>query len=439
VKKHGLRILHILPHLGGGVGAVMRAWLRSEAETASANRHAVVALETVNEPSRTCFNAVGVPWEEQASAKRMNTLVENADVVVIHWWNHPLLTKLLYDGLGPARVVFWSHVNGLACPQSFCPEIFEVPDWFVFASTASWLSPVVQALPGHLQARIRVIRSCAGIPREADSPHVKPDEFQIGYVGTVEPAKMNAVFLTLCDVAEIRTPCLVAGGPLHHELMNQAKSIGKANRFDIRGPVADPTPLWRQIHVLAYPLCPTHYGTGEQSLIEAMAFGVVPVTLANPPEKALLRHRETGWIADTPSDFTEALRFLLKHPDERKRMAEAGRRFVQEECRMRTTQQAFTDLFTALAEQPKRSRRLTFSDMDDVSPGSPFHLFLAACGDPGTRSAAWDLAKNKRCEEIPGFFSYATRGSPSHYLRMLGSDSHLERICLYASTHDRKR
>jgi L-malate glycosyltransferase len=423
-------VLHIFPHVGGGVGTVFRALLQAEVrDMASPYSHAVASLETINDLSKSCFDACGTPWAELAGRETINALVDNADMVLVHWWNHPLLMKLLFEGLRPARLALWSHVNGYAAPQSFFPELFEMPDSFIFATKASFNTPVVQGLPEVLRSKLRVIRSCAGIPEGSTQLCNKEGPFRIGYVGTVEPAKMSPDFLELCATAELGMPCIVAGGTAHEELRTRALALGILNRFEILGPVSDTKPIFRQLHAFAYPLSPLHYGSGEQVLIEAMAFGAVPVVFDNPAEKALIRHCETGLVAQNAAAFSAALRFLADNPAERSRMAAAGHRFVMENCDIRISREKFHNTFDEMAAMPKRLCRLVIPEFEGVESGSPFHLFLASCAGATEHDAALTIASGGRCYDPPPSFRFTTRGSPAHYLRMLGADACLELLC----------
>ncbi|MBU0767458.1 glycosyltransferase family 4 protein, partial [Patescibacteria group bacterium] len=357
MKNSQQKVLHILPHIGGGVGSVIRALLKEEVEQAGRPYSCSVAtLETINDTSKTCFNALGIQWTERATNENIRSLARDVDIVLVHWWNHPLLMKLLFEGFPPSRLALWSHVNGFNVPQSFFPELFGISDIFVFATKASFDAPVVKRLSGEIKkGKLRVIRSCAGIPADAVKPYDKDGPFQFGYIGTVESAKMHPDFLNLCASAKISIPCIVAGGPDHDKLRSQADHLGVANQFEILGPVNDPGPIFRRLHVLAYPLNPAHYGTGEQVLVEAMAYGAVPVVFANPPEKALIRHGETGLIANTAEEFANALRFLAENSSERERLAVAGRRFVLDECDIKVRVSDFHALYEEILAFPKCS------------------------------------------------------------------------------------
>jgi glycosyltransferase involved in cell wall biosynthesis len=426
-------VLHLLPHGGGGVGAVLRALLEAELRESTSIIPSIASLERLNETTRDHFKALGISWIDCVAMKsgfeKLSALVRRADIVLVHWWNHPLLMRLLFQGLPPSRLALWSHVNGFAAPQSFFPELFDFPDRFVFATKASWQSPAVHGLPSKIMNKLRVIRSCAGIPANAIKPCIKNGPFQFGYVGTVEPAKMHPDFLELCAAAKIPSRCIVAGGPAHDELRSQADHLGLGNQFDILGPVDDPMPYFRRLHAFAYPLNSAHYGSGEQVLVEAMAYGAVPVVFDNPPEKALIRHGETGLITHSAEEFTNALRFLADNPADRKRLAAAGRQFVFDECDIKFSVSDFHALYDEMLSLPKRPHGLGLPSFDGIDDGSPFHLFLASCGSDATRNYFKKIGVQSGICSPPTGFSSITRGTPQHYLRLLGHDPSLERIC----------
>ncbi len=426
-------VLHIFPHAGGGVGSVLRALLAAETASDSPFIHQAASLEYLNEKTKIHFDAHGIAWLDEVAQRhheRLNELLVRADIVLVHWWNHPLVYRFLHLGLPPVRLLIWSHVNGYFAPQIFFPALLEMPDLFLFTSATSLKAPAVLALSDTSRQNLRVIRSCLGIPAGAQDMPVKSDPFCAGYVGTVEAVKMHKDFLTMCADAQMPAPCIVAGGADHEKLRQKAAALNIADRFDILGPIPDATDVFRKIHAFAYPLSPRHYGTGEQVIIEAMAFGAVPVVLANPPEKALVRHNETGLIAQNAAEFSAALNRLQADPQERLRLAAGGRRFVLEECGIEHSLRAFHDVFQTVLALPKRPRRLTLpAAFDGVADGSPLHLFLASLGDTPERANFERLLQGDRSVILPVDFASKTRGTPQHYLSMLGQDEKLESIC----------
>ncbi|MBN1381292.1 MAG: glycosyltransferase family 4 protein [Deltaproteobacteria bacterium] len=430
--KRKTNILHLLPHAGGGVGAVLRAVLAAESEKESPYRHVVASLDYLNDVTQKHFNIHGISWTDEVAVKRrdeLSALLDQADIVLAHWWNHPLIMRLLFEGLPATRLIIWSHVNGYYPPQAFFPELFELPERFVFTSKVSMTVPAVQELSDDLKSRLRVIRSCAGIPSGSESLCPKSDPFRAGYIGTVEPVKMHADFLSMCANANMPTPVVVAGGPDHEDLRRQAQAMNLAGCFHILGPVKDASRIFRLLHAFAYPLSPRHYGTGEQVLIEAMAFGAVPVVLANPPEKALIRHGQTGLVADNAADFSAKLRMLMENPAERETLAAGGRRFVMEECGIEHSIKAFHALFEETLSLSKQPRKLKLQPADGVNSGSPLHLFLASLGNAEERRGFEKALQRNDSSEFPIDFASKTRGTSFHYLAMLGDDPGLKHLC----------
>jgi glycosyltransferase involved in cell wall biosynthesis len=430
--KRPSSILHIIPHAGGGVGAVIRAILAAESVPECPHKHTVASLEYLNEVTKAHFEKHQIPWIDEIAEKRqaeLPALLHAADIVLVHWWNHPLLIKFLFQGLPPIRLIMWSHVNGYFPPQAFFSSLFDMPDLFVFTSKTSFMAPAVQLLSNRIMEKLRVIRSSSGIPEGVENVCEKTNPFQAGYIGTVESVKMHSDFLSMCANANIPTPCIVAGGPAHEELRQKAIAMNFASFFNILGPVNDPKYIYRHLHALAYPLSPRHYGTGEQVLIEAMAYGAVPVVLSNPPEEAIVSHGETGLVAKSAADFSAALRMLMENPAERSRLADGGHRFVMEECGIEHSIKAFHALFEETLNMPKQQRKLELPPITGVTYGCPLHLFLASLGDTEERHIFEKVLHQKYVGVFHDDFASRTRGTPFHYLSMLGDDPELKVLC----------
>ena len=102
-------VLHLLPHSGGGAGTVLRALLEAELMEGASPIPSIASLERLNETTRCHFNGLGIPWVDCIAMKggfeKLPPLVKRADIVLVHWWNHPLLMHLLFQGMPPSRLV----------------------------------------------------------------------------------------------------------------------------------------------------------------------------------------------------------------------------------------------------------------------------------------------------------------------------------------------
>ena len=280
-------ILHVIPHAGGGVGAVLRAFLAADAaaEGLGITRWPASNISTMRR------KRIATGTASPGSTKRLRPAVRCSGAAArSRHRSGALVEPSADDAVSGRRASARASGHVVACqrPISFAgvfPGAVRPAGPIRLHLAGVLCGPAVQQLPDRIRARLAVVRSFAGIPAGAETPCEKSGPFQAGYVGTVESVKMHPGFLRMCADADLPVPCIVAGGPAHEELRRQAVAANLDSRFRILGPVADPAPIFRKLHALAYPLSPRHYGTGENVLIEAMAFGAVPVVLANPAER----------------------------------------------------------------------------------------------------------------------------------------------------------
>lgn len=93
---------------------------------------------------------------------------------------------------------------------------------------------------------------------------------------------------------------------------------------------------------------PWSQGKCGLKVLQYLAAGL-PV-IANPVgmHRQLVRHGETGFLAETPQQWAEAVATLTAHPELRQRMGEAGRRLVEEEFNEYRSAVKFADVIESL-------------------------------------------------------------------------------------------
>ena len=100
-------IVHITPHLGGGVGRVLLNYLekvRGNPDFA----HKVLCLEYANDKAVSASQTSGFSLRGEMSADPEGILAEiaGADIVLIHWWNHPCCMTFWFVKTCPLPVLF---------------------------------------------------------------------------------------------------------------------------------------------------------------------------------------------------------------------------------------------------------------------------------------------------------------------------------------------
>jgi hypothetical protein len=384
-----MKILHVTPHLGGGVG-------KAHAAISAALPDAVEQTFVLLEPPRDrryidAIEAAGARVIVAVHLERVAELAREADIVQFDFWNHPRLLECLARCNLPAmRSVFWSHISGLSRPL-IQPELMQGADRFVFTSEASlaisWLAPLREAAP----RKFAVINSGFGMSGSARR----------------QSSNRPPAIADRLDGDDIRVS--VWGEP-DEAVVARAESMHHSGRIRFCGYTADPAAALAEADIFFYPLQPDHFGTAENALVEAMSLGLVPVVLNNRAEKAIVRHGETGFVEHAIGDCTAKLQMLLAQPQLRERMARAAMRHVDENLTPAQSALEFMVLWLGLLGEPKK-----MTDFRAVIGDTPADWFLSTQSLPG---AAW-LPPTWQVNER------ATKGTLAHFDSVFPGDSSL--------------
>jgi len=320
-----MRILHITPHMGGGVGTVIMGWM--EADTDYRSYHAILCLDSINDKAQNALSRFNTPYIELgATSSYIPMYVDKADIILVHAWDHPWLEELLRKGLPDCRLVFWCHKNYPVPTKGV-----NYPDLFIDTSP-------IQGHGRHIWSTGNISRFLAIKPKAHEG-------FNIGYVGTVDYKKMHPDFFDMCLKITASIPgvrfTVVGENHLPHgpwDLM-----------ITYTGKVDDVAPYLAEMDVFGYPLRPDRYGTSEQVVGEAMAAGVVPVLMPNPAEK------EIGFWVSSPQQYCDTIYFLHKHPDHRENLSICAREMARRKYSIDRMIASWNEVFAEMMEKPKRS------------------------------------------------------------------------------------
>jgi glycosyltransferase involved in cell wall biosynthesis len=430
-----MKIAHITPHLGGGVGQVLLNYLARV--QGGPDKHELWCLDYANPQARARADREGLVLRDSLGLDhgRLAAAVRRADIVVAHWWNHPLLYAWFMGGLiPPCRLLLWSHVSGLAEPQVFTPALAAFPDLFAVATPHSFTSPVWQDRPmAGRAAHPRLLFSCAGLEHVARAEPRPHPGFRVGYLGTVDYVKMHPGFLDMCLAADLpEARFAVAGGPKDRELAREAEAKGAAGRFEILGQISDIESFLSSLDVFGYPLNPRHYGTGEQCLIEAQAAGAPPVVLAGGAEEYVVEDGLTGLVAKNEADYSRCLERLYHDRELRLALSARARARARERFDIDSMVQGFEALYAELMARPKSHKAWPGNPGPGPARFSPAEIFLSSQGGLGRffAEAGPGLSGPERTGELfsrLNITAYSeTRGSVFHYLSFFPEDRGLK-------------
>lgn len=438
-SKNGKKtILHITPHLGGGVGSVLLNYLAAVRNHPDFI-HQVYSLEYANDRAIQASVNTGFLLRDKMSGNHASLLdaVSRADIVLIHWWNHPLLYDLLVrEKLPESRVIFWSHISGFHPPYVFPPAALQYPDLFIFTSPLSMNIEEVQSLLATQKQKLRVIWSTGGISEAARVKPVKHSGFNIGYIGTVDYGKLHPHFLNMCSKVKIPdVRFIVCGGPSEKIIQEESKRYGKEHQVIFTGPINNVEHYLSQFDVFGYPLSPFHYGTCEQVLGESMAAGVPPVVLNNPTESLIVEHSVTGLIASDEDSYVSALEELYFNPSLRKTLSEnAGKAAAERyslERMIACWQKAYSDVLSCPKTPKKWMGRFHGKSVDAA------HLFIESLGHNAGSFINYLEAQSSEEQKNAAssirilfgsspLWQATTRGTPNHYATFFPEDRHLK-------------
>ncbi len=422
------RILHITPHLGGGVGAVVTALVDGLVLSGEWHQE-IVCFEYLNAFGKEWSekNGITVYSEVNLNGEWLHNIVSEVDIVHVHYWNHPLLYCFLHSMSGNnTRMVFWSHTNGHNPPYLLNSSVLDYPEIFVLSSGFSLESEILKKRNRRWKdIHLRVVHSSSGIKGFDRIKPRKHTGFNIGYVGTVDYCKMHRDFIKICNKIDIpNLNIIICGGNCHLEIEEEAKSLGLSDKFDFRGPVDDVKEVFAELDVFIYPLNSDNYGTGEQVLIEAMSASVPQVVFDNGPESHVVQDGYTGFVAKNASEMAKSVEKLYHSQELRQQIGVNSRKWAVANYSIEYMVDDWSRIYKELLQRNRKNASLLTRD-SKIDDSVPLSLFLLALGECEERSL-YEMAIKHFPDMLPAslksrfnilrpVFTGQTRGSVKHY------------------------
>jgi len=439
IKNSGSKkkeVLHITPHLGGGVGRVLLNYF-TKVKDDQFFVHNVACLDYANEHALEIANHIGFKLTDKMAGQRQQLLamIARADIVLIHWWNHPLLYDFLVrTALPPCRMVMWSHISGFHPPYVFTSKVFRYPDLFVFTTPVSYETKEVQDLPDVIKRKLRVVWSTGGVKHVENIKPRTHKNFNVGYIGTVDYCKLHPDFLDMCSRVDIKdVHFVVCGGSKEKDIQRQAQGLGIDRKFTFTGLVGDIAEYLPDFDVFGYPLAAYHYGTCDQVLAESLACGVVPVVLSNRMEQQMVKDGLTGIVVNTKEEYIQALKKLYTDRELRMRLSQNAKEYARKTFSLDSLKHEWQKLFEEVLMSPKivkeweigrSNEEISAKDIFIESLGKYGQEFLAYCNAANDREQGMSFKRIQELATSP-VWQARTRGTVHHYHEFFPEDDHL--------------
>jgi len=407
-----MKILHVTPHLGGGVG-------KAHAAISPILPEAVEQIFVLLEPPRDRrfidrIEAAGAKVVVADSLHEVASLAREVDIVQFEFWNHPRMFECLARAdFPPMRTLFWSHVSGMSRPL-IPPGLITESGRFVFTTGASMSIASIATLDEIGRKKIAVINSGFGF---ADAPPRSARRRKPGvvYLGTVNFAKMHPGFFDAIDALIDNDVQVSVWGEVDRAgaVVTRAQAMRHPERVNFMGQASDAAAALADADIFLYPLQRDHYGTAENALIEAMSLGSTALVLDNPPEMAIIRDAETGFIATSIEELGSLLQTLLLLPDLRERISCNAVRHIAQTRTPEISTQDFMIQWLGLLAEPARQ-----CDFKEAIGESPAEWYLSTQRLPGA-PWAWSGMQN---------VASASKGTLAHFESAFAGDESFSRL-----------
>ena len=382
-----VRVLNIVQslYLGGAVRCMAAAAKYSQRQ--SAYQHTVVGIDPIDDPypaqymheqELTVLSISGI----EAIADVMN----DYDIIVLHWWNNPEVNDFLRRKLPPSRLAIWAHVGGMKAPQLVTPQLVERADFFIAGSPLTYRCPPLHALPEETRlAKVGMAYDPTDFEKLESFTRNTQEQFTVGYVGTVSFIKMHEHYVAMnaaVNIPDVRF-VVCGGGEAVETIKQQVESRGLQSKFDIRGHTEDVLSALQTFDVFGYPLCEDNYAAAELVLQEVMYLGIPPVVFPYGGVKYLVHDNFTGLVVHGEQEYAEAIEYLYHNPDERKRLGENARRYAKQIFGAENAAKAYNRYLSQMMKSEKTVQESATQVMQHGgSDGN--RIFLATIGEAAT-------------------------------------------------------
>lgn len=415
-----MKIFHVTVHMGGGIGRALSDTLVAEKKNSTA-LHRIYCLEKPENLQyvNRCLQD-GIEIRVLPISKELFSELSKGDLLIIHWWNHPLTASFLLQFPNmKTRILFWIHVSG--CTYPHLPfSLIEHMDITLFTTPCSFHNPLwTPAQQKTALEKGMVVYGLGEVQNIAKKQNYElGTKFIIGYIGTIQESKIHPRIADYCMEALRQIPSVhfvFAGkNELGKGIMEELESQGLLKHMTFTGYRQDIAALLPQFDIFGYPLNPYHYGSTENALLEAMSAGLPAVALDNPAEKCIINSGNNGFLASSPAEYGACVKTLYDSCQLRTRIGTAAFHYIRDTFSIERNLKRFQEALQKAIRLPPR-----YYEFADIFGSSPIEYFLSCTGRE--RKFFENALIGKQTAEdaiyIPEIYKCHSKSSISHFAK----------------------
>lgn len=333
--------------MGGGVGKVISDLATDDTK----NNHSIIILE---KPKKTHFMEKCIKSGIDVKVAPLQEETENflcfADIVILHWWNHPLMYEFL--SVFPTcnvRLILWCHISG--CTYPFLPYNFLKKFHKVFfTSQCSYHNKYwSHAQREEMQKKATLVYGLGKLEHmQPKKNYSAKGEIIVGYLGTLTKSKLHPQFVNACyNILQQNSQIkfvLVGDKKTGQWIEDESRKLGIAERIELKGYCQNVNECLLEFDIFGYPLNPYHFGTTENSILEAMSAGLPVILMNQRTEQYIIDNDIDGLLSDDLTQYEKNILFLSKSENDRKRIGKQAAQNVHIKFDFSKNRQQFNDV-----------------------------------------------------------------------------------------------
>lgn len=428
-----MNILHITPHLGGGVGEVLISYLRFEKK----NNHKILILDQTSKIKKNQLINSQIKFESNMYIKKKKLFneIKSNDVVLVHWWNHPLLSDLIINFPWPnCRLIFWSHILGKYDPNNFTKKILNFPDYFIFTSPLSLENKLL------INKKLRFSSICSTLKFKYQSKPQKNKLLKVGYVGTFEFSKCKENLIELLNIkSQKKYEIILISNSKNNKLQNKINQSSFRDRIKVLYNLSNKKVIknMQTFDIFIYPLNTYHFGTNDLSLQQAIKLNIPQLVFNNPMEKWMSNVSKGSIIAKNDQDFKLKLKKLIEDNLLRKKLINNLKKNKNQLFDFDNMVNKLNNVYLKVLDQKKTKKKYK----NQINRKDKFKLYLETLNKRKSfiKRIVTDnyfLNKNKVDNDKKILFKESniwmskTKSSPYHFQSFFNNDRKLKKLCL---------